>query len=225
MVDLRIKVDTKPLTKALYGLEREQIPFAMARTLTAVGRLVQAGEQAEIKGDFKSPTPFTMNAVGVIAATKASQTATVFVKDIQAVYLAPFAFGGSQVLGNKRAILTPRDIALNQYGNIPKGRLAALRGRPDIYIGEVKTKGGKLISGVWQRIDIAKSGKAKRGRRGNRQPVNGGALGRLKLLVQFTNPAPVTTKFAYLARAQSIVDRNLGPEWNKAIAAALASAK
>jgi hypothetical protein len=220
MVQFGIRVDTKPLTKALYGLERQQIPFATARTLTAVAKLVAVGEKAEFGETFKSPTPFTMNAMGVTPASKASQTATVFVKDIQAVYLAPFAFGGSQVLGNKRAILTPRDVAVNQYGNIPKGRIAALKGRPDIYIGEVRTKGGKVIAGVWQRVGLTRTGKRRRIKAGVKPNA-----GQLKLLIQFTNPAPVTKHLDYAARAQSVVDRNLGPEWNKAIASALATAR
>jgi hypothetical protein len=220
MVELSIRVDVKPLTKALYGLEREQIPFATAQALTAVAKLVKAGETAGFDSTFKNPTPFTMNAIGVTPARKATLTATVFVKDIQAVYLAPFAFGGTQALGNKRAILTPRDVAVNQYGNIPKGRIAALRGRPDIYIGEVRTKGGKVISGVWQRVGLTRTGKRRRIKAGVKQPP-----GQLKLLIQFTNPAPVTHQLDYMTRAKAIVDRNLGAEWSKAIAAALSTAR
>jgi hypothetical protein len=213
-----IRADLKALTRDLDYLSQRQIPFATAQTLTAVAREVAKVETEGLRTSFDTPTPFTMRAVGVIPARKATLTATVFVKDRQAKYLAPQAFGGRQFLGAKRAILMPRDVALNTYGNIPRGRLAALKGQPGVFVGQVRTRTG-LISGVWQRPASLVQLKAKRQR-----GVKLNRTGHLRLLIQFTEPREITPRLPWDQRARATVAAALGPAWRMAIAAALASA-
>lgn len=217
-----LRIDTRgalrALTRDLNDLKRRQVPFALAQTLTGVARAAAKAEMAELPKVFDGPTPFTGRAFAVIPARKTNLVATLFVKDIQATYLAPYIDGGRQVLGAKRAILTPRDLKTNAYGNIPKGKIAALKGRPDIFIGEVKTRGG-VIGGVWQRVSAGRSG--RRGRRG-RVPRGSG---RLRLLIQFTRPAEVTHRFPYEAIAYKAVLTGFTAEWERAFARALATAR
>lgn len=221
-----IKIDVRKamagLTRDLDRLQREQVPYAAALALTATARDVAEAETKALAATFKTPTSFTLRGVGVIGARKSTLTARVFMKDIQAAYLDPYEGGGRQVLGGKQAILTPRDLPVNAYGNIPRGKLQALKGRPDIFIGEVKTKSG-MVGGVWQRVDVTRKGtqrrKAQRGRAYH--PV----AGRLKLLIQFTRPAMVTRALGYQDRARAVVDRRLPENWRKALAQALASAQ
>jgi hypothetical protein len=224
VLTLNVKSDLNKLTAALTRLEHQQLPFATAQALTAVARKVAHGETEGIAQTFKSPTPFTMNAVAVIPALKATQTAVVFVKDIQAAYLLPYVTGGPQVLGRKQAMLTPRDIDLNQYGNLPRGKLASLKGRPDLFVGQVKTKSGAVIGGVFQRVAVSRTGRIKRGK-GARGRFFSPTQGRLKLLVQFTRPAEVTHRWAYGQRAAAIVKASLQPAFSAAMAKALATAR
>ena len=222
MFTLDVRKAMGGLTRDLAAFERSQIPFAAAQMLTATARDVAAAETKALSTTFKNPTPFTLRAFGVVGARKSNLTARVFAKDIQAAYLDPYEGGGLQVLNGKHAILTPRDLATNQYGNIPRGKLQSLKGRPDIFIGEVKTKAG-IVGGVWQRVNVTRTGGVKRGKHQGRayHPV----AGRLKLLVQFTKPAQVTHELGYQSRAAAVVDRSLRPNWDRALAAALASAR
>ncbi len=214
---VNIRGDIRDLAKALTDLERRQLPFAMAQTVNGVAHAVQGAETKQLSQTFDTPTPFTLKAFAVKGATKASLTATVFAKDAQAAYLQPYDQGGLQVLGRKRGILTPIGVRLNKYGNIPRGQIAALKGKPGVFVGAVKF-GGKTINGVWQRLPPAKG--SRRGRRGAHV-----AKGPLKLLVEFTDPKAVTKRFPFETVAKTTAAKAIGPAWDTAITAALASAR
>lgn len=195
-----ITIDTRAAMTDLtrhVGAYRRQIPFAAAQALTDVARQVAAAESAGLAATFDHPTPFTLKAFAVRGARKSTLTASVFAKDIQAAYLEPYLDGGVQVLGSKAAVLTPVKIGLNAYGNIPKGRIAALKGAGGAFVGLV---GGKY--GLW-----------KRGRRG------------LTLLVAFTAPKPVTKRLDYRHIAASVVAAALPRAFANALAKAIATAR
>ena len=210
--------DIRGLSRQLKAFQRDQVPFATAKALTAIASKVREAETKAAETTFDRPTPFTKAAFGVTSATKKTLTATVFVKDRQARYLIPYLDpnGGRQVPG-KRAILTPIDIALNQYGNIPKGKLAQLRGRPGIFIGPIKTKSGQTINGVWQRPTPVTTGRKIRGHLANN-------TGRVKLLVRFTSPVMITGhNLQYQTRAAKIIKASIESEFSKAMAQAMAT--
>lgn len=204
-----IVLDFKDLERQMTNLERQQIPFAAAQTATALARRTQMSEIAALGETFDKPTPFTNRAFGVLPARKDDGIAILFAKDIQAKYLKPFLDGGKQVLGNSRAILTPKGIALNQYGNIPRGKIAALKGKPNVFVGPVHTKSGQVISGVWERPVAS----------GKNQHTG------LKLLVRFTDPQPVKQRLPYFQRANEVVQQWGQAEADLAIARALATAR
>jgi hypothetical protein len=216
-IQIDVRADLAPLRKTLRGWARDQIPFASARALTFVAQDIAKGEGEQVLETMAKATPFTRRAFGVIAATKTRQTATVFARDRQAMYLDPYAFGGRQVLFSKKAMLTPAAIPLNAYRNIPRGKIQALKGRKDIFIGKVRTRGGVELDGVWRRPPALKSGKRHRG---------GGPLprGKLQLLILFTDPKTVTKHLPYIERAQSTVRRSLPRAWERGLAEALRTA-
>ncbi len=224
MFEINIRADFKAGTDALDALELKQLPFAMAQAVTGTARQVARVERDRFASFFDAPTPFTLNAMGVIPARKYAPTATVFVKDIQAAYLLPYEQGGAQPLGAKQAILTPRDIALNAYGNLPRGKIASLKGRPDLFIGEVKTRDGRTIGGVWQRVNVTRRGMRRRGRQ-QRGRIFSPTQGRLKLLVQFTRPAQVTHQLNYRETALAAAKRFAPLEFDRAMATALATTR
>lgn len=207
-----IRVDMRSFTRGLNDLAQRQVPYARTLMLNDLGRQVAAAETAGIDETFDNPTPFTERAFTYTPASKAKPVVVVFAKDIQAAYLEPFGDDGDhrQVLGSKRAILTPKTVQLNAYGNIPKGKIAALRGRPDVFIGGVKTKAG-VINGVWQRQTMAQRNRRRRKVGLPAQPTGG-----LKLLVRFTDPVELPQRLHFEDRAMRLVRAAAPAAWNRA---------
>lgn len=218
MVSIGIKADLKPLHRAMIALGAKQVPFAMSLAINDLAKGVAAAEVEAIDATFDTPTPFTEKAIRIAVATKSRPVATVAMKDIQASYLAPYVLGGDRSLGGKRGMLAPRAVALNQYGNLTKGKLAALRAKPGIYIGPIKTKSGKVINGVWQRPTKPKLGRGRRA--SGAQPRQG-----LKLLIQFEDTTPVRKRLPFEQVARRYVQRNAAAAFDAALRRALATAR
>lgn len=204
--DISVRANVKEITRTLSALANKQIKFATAQALTALAKEVQDDEIKNIASTFKQPKPFTQKSVGVQGARKDTLTATVFVRPIAAKYLAPYEEGGSHVLSG-RALLNPKNIKLDKYGQLPRKVLQRLKARPDVFIGPVKTKAGK-VNGVWQRIPAKK-----------KLPAH------LKLLIRFGDALAVTKRLNYRSRAKAIVDRRFNAVFDEAISHALATAR
>ena len=219
MIVLNIRADLAPLHRAISDLGAKQIPFAEALALTRLAQGVSAQESEAVVKTFDHPTPFTQRAFYVKAATKSRPIAFVAVKDIQAQYLAPYVIGGPRSLGAKRAMLVPRDIALNQYGNLPRNKLQALKGKPGVFVGKITTKDGKTISGLWQRDPRAAAKGIKRVK-GIVQSKAG-----LKLLIQFEDTTRAPKHLPFEERARSYVKANAAREFQAALAQGVATAR
>jgi hypothetical protein len=169
------------LADELSDLAKKQVPFAVARSLTDVARLAKGDVVAQEAAKFDRPTPFTLRGPAFAPATKANLRSKVFIKDIQAGYLALQETGGVR-LPSKTALVVPAGARLNQYGNLPKGALQRLKGQRNVFIGNVDG-----IGGVWQRL-----------------PGD-----QLKLLIRFTPEAQYKPKFGYHAVVEARVRRDL----------------
>lgn len=200
---------------------QKQIPFATAQALTSTARKIQAAEKTALSRKLENPTPFTVNAVGSAGARRDNLVARVFVRDIAASYLEPFEFGGDHKL-NSQALLNPKNIKLNKYGNLTRNKMAQLKAKPDVFVGEIDG-----VNGVWQRKKATKGKKnakrRKRSQNGTRQP-------RLKktapkLLVRFGDALPVKPVLGYMDRAQAMAANLMQTELSRAMAAAMASAR
>lgn len=234
MLTLDVQTNLKPLMAGLDDLAKKQIPFATARALTAVAKKVQKAETDAISDIFDRPTLFTQRSVGVRAAKKADLTATVFVKDIAAKYLEPFELGGQHHLPpSKRGgtLFNPKNVQLNQYGNLPKGKLRRLAAKPDVFVGTVNFRTGQTISGIWQRpqrdyrrADPKRAYWRDYGTKGKLRKVNGILTG-LRLLVQFGDALPVKQRLGYRERGKDVVQATMRTEFEKAMGEALATAK
>lgn len=206
VMQINVRTNISEISKKLDALAQRQIPFATAQALTAVARAVAAAEKAEIKKTFPTATPFTLASVGSRGARKTDLQATVFLKDITAMVLEPYEFSGVHHL-NSRALLNPKNVLLNQYGNLPRSKLATLKGKANVFVGQVKTKAGD-VSGVWQRIAPTK-----------------GKPGHLKLLIRFGDALPVKQHLEWRLTARQVVARTLEKEFGRALGRAIASAK
>jgi hypothetical protein len=230
MIGISVKSDIKKLTRSLSDLAAKQVPFAKAQAINATAKRVQVAETENIRKTFKSPTPFTQNSVAIKRATKASPTAIVYVRDIAAKYLKPYETGGVHVLPGL-ALLNPKNIPLNAYGQLPRGIIDKLKGRPDVFIGAVRLKNGDTINGIWQRPTDTKrvtllNERGKRlGKLNRLKRTDDNPRGKLKLLIRFGNALPVQKQLNYGKQARVIVNQYLAQDFDAALKKALATAK
>lgn len=206
MIDINVHGDIKNLERAFAGVAEKQLRFGASQAINSIARMVQDLERKNMEAVLDKPTPFTLSGVSVKLSTKASLTATVYVKDKTASYLAPYEVGGFNKL-NSKALLKPIDQKVNQYGNLPAKALARLKGKRQVFVGKVKTKSG-VVDGFWQRT----------------KKTRGKAAG-LKLLVKFEDAHAVSQHLDYRGVARRTISRELRSAFGEAMAKALATAK
>ncbi len=130
-----------------------QVPFATSKALNMTARDdAKPAVEGRIVTAFDNPTPFTKRGVAVRNSTRYTLVSTVFIKDIQAKYLALEETGGVRK-PTKRALLMPVQQRLNKYGNLPRGSIQRALARDDTFSGTIKG-----TAGIWKRM---KSGQLK----------------------------------------------------------------
>ncbi|EFG5480291.1 hypothetical protein ABRU25_003058 [Escherichia coli O9:H4] len=208
----------KDLSRQLKLLQK-QIPFATAQAMTSVVRDIAAAQKVALGRKLESPTPFTVNSVGSAGARKNNLRAKVFVRDVAAEYLEPFEFGGEHKL-NSQALLNPKNIKLNKYGNMPRNKLSQLKAKPNVFVGEVNG-----VDAVWQRRKPkkAKKKRARRSANGTRRPKRKQRAP--KLLVRFGDALPVTPTLDYMNRSRSMAAGLMPGALSRAIEEAIRTAK
>lgn len=200
---------------------RKQIPFATAQAMTAVVRKIEDAQKVAMQRNLDNPTPFTVKSVKSRSARKSDLKAKVFVMNTAAAYLEPFEIGGEHKL-NGSALLNPKDIKLNKYGNLPRNKMSGLKSKENTFIGDI---GG--VNGVWQR---KKAKKGKKGRKRLQRSPNGtrrdrNKLPMPKLLIRFGDALPVEPMLGYQDRAMKMTQALLPQEINWAIAEAIRTAR
>ncbi|MEM8138016.1 hypothetical protein Q4R03_16905 [Morganella morganii] len=200
---------------------RKQIPFATAQAMTAVVRKIEGAQKVAMQRNLDNPTPFTVKSVKSRGARKSDLKAKVFVMNTAAAYLEPFEIGGVHKL-NGSALLNPKDIKLNKYGNLPRNKMPALKSKENTFIGDI---GG--VNGVWQR---KKAKKGKKGRKRLQRSPNGTRRDKKKqpmpkLLIRFGDALPVEPVLGYQDRAMKMTQALLPQEINRAIAEAIRTAR
>ncbi len=208
----------KDLSRQLKQLQK-QIPFATAQAMTSVVRDIAAAQKVALGRKLESPTPFTVNSVGSAGARKNNLRAKVFVRDVAAEYLEPFEFGGEHKL-NSQALLNPKNIKLNKYGNMPRNKLSQLKAKPNVFVGE-----DNGVDAVWQRRKPkkAKKKRARRSANGTRRPKRKQRAP--KLLVRFGDALPVTPTLDYMNRSRSMAAGLMPGALSRAIEEAIRTAK
>lgn len=200
---------------------RKQIPFATAQAMTAVVRKIEDAQKVAMQCNLDNPTPFTVKSVKSHGARKSDLKAKVFVMNTAAAYLEPFEIGGVHKL-NGSALLNPKAIKLNKYGNLPRNKLSSLKSKENTFIGDI---GG--VNGVWQR---KKAKKGKKGRKRLQRSPNGTRRDRKKqpmpkLLIRFGDALPVEPVLGYQDRAMKMTQALLPQEINRALAEAIRTAR
>lgn len=205
---------------------KKQIPFALAKAMTQVVREIETAERKALQRKLDNPTPFTVKSVGSVGARKDNLRAKVFVRDTAAAYLEPFEFGGQHKLSGQ-ALLNPKNIKLNKYGNLPRNKLAQLKAKPNVFVGEIRTRYGSDVNGVWQRV---KAKKGKKGKKRAKRSPNGTRRERQKqpapkLLIRFGDALTVSPTLGYMDRAEKMSAALMPAVLSRAIAEAIRTAK
>ncbi|MEM8340583.1 hypothetical protein Q4R68_15770 [Morganella morganii] len=200
---------------------RKQIPFATAQAMTAVVRKIEDAQKVAMQRNLDNPTPFTVKSVKSRGARKSDLKAKVFVMNTAAAYLEPFETGGVHKL-NGSALLNPKDIKLNKYGNLPRNKLSSLKSKENTFIGDISG-----VNGVWQR---KKAKKGKKDRKRLQRSPNGTRRDKKKqpmpkLLIRFGDALPVEPILGYQDRAMKMTQALLPQEINRAIAEAIRTAR
>jgi hypothetical protein len=198
MIRINVSADIERAVRGLREVERKQIPFATAQALTATAKHAQASITAQLPSIFDRPTAFTMRAIAIEAARKNKPTAAVFVRPIQAEYLALEETGGFR-RARKSVIPQPVAIGLNAYGNIPRNKIAQLARKPSYFIGTIKG-----VQGLYRRPE-----KADR------------KAGHLQLLARFVPGWSIKPKFKFIERVTADVRKTLPAAMQQALDKAL----
>ncbi|MGG5811455.1 hypothetical protein [Falsiroseomonas sp. CW058] len=202
-----IRADLRPLTRNLDDLARRQVPFATARALTAMADAAAVANRRALPSIFDRPTPFTRAGIAVAPARKNSLVARVYVKERQAEYLVLEETGGTRKperskhggTGRGQALVMPKAVKRNAFGNIGFRGLASLKRRKDVFVG--KTANG--TGGFFRRLED----------------------GKLQPLVIFVRSAAYKPRFGFKARVIKVAQATMAPAFRQALAKALATAR
>jgi hypothetical protein len=205
-VSINIKSDVRGVQLMLDRTVKKALPAAERAAVNALAFDVMRAERGATKSLFDNPRPFTQRAFLVEQAKPGSEpVATVYTRPEAERYLEPYEFGGDHVLPGKAALI-PVDAQTDAYGQLPKGYMARIAQRQNVFVGTVRG-----VTGVWQRLNINAKGKsvAKRSAK---------TVGGLRLLVRFGNAVPVKKHLDFEARARSVVAANFMVRMRAALA-------
>jgi len=120
MLTINVTTNAQQFTAWLDDIQKQQVPFALARALTQTAKLVQESEYHEIRDVFDRPTPYTLNSIFTKPATKQTLTATVGLKEDSSKGLPPTKYLAAEIKGGGRA-LKRVERALEVVGALPAG--------------------------------------------------------------------------------------------------------
>jgi hypothetical protein len=213
-------------TRRLDALIAKQLPYALSRALNDTAKDVQEAERKEMAQAFDRPTPFTLNAFFIKRASKTDLVAEVTSKDRQSAYLPMQAEGGVEQPLNQ-ALLMPVHAGLNQYGNLPRGSVKRLLGKPGVFVARQRSsKTRHLTPGIYQRSELrGKAGKRIGASAGAVKTAGGARTDRLQLLIKFKPSAEVQPIFRFLPVAQEAAAKAMATHFAARVAEALATAR
>lgn len=138
MLNIDIRHNMADVAAKLRGME-SRLPSIQALALTRTAQDVKAAEVALMGRVFDRPTPFTLKALFLKAATKTDQRAVVWLKDgygTKAHYLLPQIAGGARpmkrfeerlrIIGAMRAderAVPAAGARIDSYGNMERGQI------------------------------------------------------------------------------------------------------
>lgn len=163
MITVKVNDNAADVLRGLDLATREQLPFATALALTRTAKLVQSRLQDTLATAFDRPTPFVLRGTYLRAATKATLSAEIGMREVArggragpAMYVKEFFSGGARDL-------KPFERALKKMGVLPEG-YKAIPGaglKTDRYGNPDRRALAEIIGALASRISVW-SGRGKR---------------------------------------------------------------
>ncbi len=148
-MDIKVKADDSAFRRAMQGFEK-QIPYAIARALTATAQDAQTVLKARLDHDFTIRTPWVAKGIRIEAAKKSNIRAVVGSVD---KFMEPQAVGGTKKPHEGKLVGIP----LVGKG-LPRPGIKSVT-RPSKWPGAYTEKGKAFVGspfggdeGVWQRV-------------------------------------------------------------------------
>lgn len=188
---ISVQAEIKQATKHLNSVQKRQIPFAVASTLTELAMQLARKEMPELtRKTFQGgATSFTQKAFLYGKATKATLTSRVYAKAKQGEYLHFQVSGGSRFPNRKAIIVPTNNTRLNKLGNITRGTMDKMFQDKSKYF-RGKPKGmPDAGEGVWERY--------------GRQSKRGGQ--RIRMVAAFRGNAQYKPLFPFAEHAGKVV--------------------
>lgn len=254
MLQYDVRTDLQDALKMLDGLQKDQIPFATAYSLTQTAKAAQSDVESVIRQVFNAPTPYTQKAVFVRPATKKRLTAEVKLKDtsvkgVPAVrYLIYHITGGSRGMKGfeelllRQGLMLPgqyavptRAASLDAYGNVPRAKLnsilSQLQASRDVLARETPASKARAMKRRKRRVTryfVAQTGRAatKHLKPGIYERVGFGFGDAIRPVFIFTERPPKYRKrFPFYETIDKTVQRELVPRFEEGFRVAAATAR
>ena len=233
--------------QTLDRLEREQLPFAAALSLTAAAQEVKKALVEEMRSVFDRPTRWTLNSVFIEPATKERMEARVWLKDEKpdaggtpdAEDLAPQIYGGGReykgtekmlyrrgALGSGQYVLPGDKLQLDRHGNIGRGKLTKMLSGAGLFTQEGydanATDSTRSRRKGNHRFFLMRKGRAPIGI-AERVGWGKGSRNNIRMVLVFGRRPSYSKRFDFFGSAEAVAQDVLPIEFEKAMARALAT--
>ncbi len=227
--------------RELTDIERNQIPYASKVALNDTAELIEAAIVDEMKTVFDRPTPYTLDALRIIYATKQKLEARVWIKDEAdgaapaSRWLTPEVYGGDRekkrsesllrargILGEGQFVVPGRDAKLDSYGNLGRGQLQRI-------LSGLGAQGDKLTNSSDSKRSIGNRQAFFVMRRAGKPIAIGQRTGRtrdqVRIVLAFVSRPGYAKTLDFDGIAQRVADQQLPIQFARALADAILSPK
>jgi hypothetical protein len=244
---ITVKIEGLPALQRSFATMQQQIPFATARALTVTAHQVNAEIKAEMRARIAGgPTPYTLGAFAVTAATKSSPSAEISLRSAPPGG-TPFETAIGHLFRGGKRDFKRLETVLRLRGLIPPGlQIAPARGLP------VDARGNPRMAAIKEMLGVVTSpirnlriyarrtkkqtsiafgffcifpGASRHLAPGIYRRVEIGSDSYLAPWLFFVAPPPYRQLFDLEKTATRIVAKNFSANFNASMAAAMASAR
>jgi hypothetical protein len=228
-----IRSNARDVARWLDDAQKKQVPFAMALAMTLTANDVKAAEIDLMKRVFDRPTPYAINALRVVPATKRTMVASVTFREFGGIpakrFLNPEVHGGPRSRKSHEMQLAPlmrgfqhavpaRGLERDGYGNVKGAVFRKI-------ISQLKVSNDP-------QLNASGSGRSKRKRKNNAYfiPKKGGAVYQrtgagVKPVLVFVKAPRYRKRFPFYETAQSVVAKRFHVNFATAFQRAMATAR
>jgi hypothetical protein len=212
MIDIKVKVETKRVKRFLRNVQKQQIPFAVARAITQTLNIAKKDVLRQLDKDIRNPVPFTRRGFRVDGADKKTLRGRLFILPKQNDYLQYQIFGGVRLpkgvaLALRPAKPGPGRIKLNRFGNLPRSQMAKAQLARGAFSATING-----VAGIWKAPTKTKGGKVRKG-------------SKFQLLLAYERQAVYRPRYRFFERGQNSIRVNWPRIFERSFRSALRSAR